>query len=73
MEKFNIIVTNESGERVYPQGVDWDKWLKRLKKGLDWLKIAMDIYIVLRGFGGSGGGFRVMSITIVPSASQIRN
>ena len=33
----NIKVVNELGEVVYPQGVDWEKWKKRLKNALDWL------------------------------------
>ena len=52
MEKFNIIVINEAGEQVYPQGVDWDKWKKRLKKGLEWLQIGLDIVVIIISFGG---------------------
>ena len=72
MEKFNIIVINESGERVYPQGVDWDKWKKRLRKTLEWLKIGLDIVVIIISFGG-GGGFRIKSITITPPENQTRN
>jgi len=72
MEKFNIIVINESGERVYPQGVDWDKWKKRLRKTLEWLKIGLDIVVIIISFGG-GGGFRIKSITITPTENQTRN
>jgi len=72
MDKFNIIVINEDGERVYPQGVDWDKWKKRLKKGLEWLQIGLDIVVIIIGFGG-GGGFRIKKITITPTENQTRN
>jgi hypothetical protein len=72
MEKFNIIVINEAGERVYPQGVDWDKWKKRLKKGLEWLQIGLDIVVIIIGFGG-GSGFRIKKITITPTENQTRN
>jgi hypothetical protein len=72
MEKFNIIVMTESGERVYPQGVDWDKWKKRLKKGLDWIKIGLDIVVIIIGFGG-GAGFSIKTITITPTLDQNRN
>jgi hypothetical protein len=72
MEKFNIIVINEAGDRVYPQGVDWDKWKKRLKKGLEWLQIGLDIVVIIVGFGG-GGGFRIKKITITPTENQTRN
>ena len=33
--QLNIVVVNELGEQVYPQGVDWEKWKKRLKNALD--------------------------------------
>jgi len=72
MEKFNIIVINESGERVYPQGVDWDKWKKRLRKTLDWIAIGLEIVVYITNLGG-GGGFRIKSITITPTENQTRN
>ena len=72
MKKIIIETYNEAGERVYPQGVDWDKWKKRLKKGLEWLQIGLDIVVIIIGFGG-GGGFRIKRITITPSANQTRN
>ena len=70
MEKFNIIVTNEEGQRVYPQGVDWEKWKKRFFNALAWLGIFYDVYIIIKN---AGTGFRIMKITIVPSANQTRN
>jgi hypothetical protein len=72
MEKFNIIVTNEEGERVYPQGVDWDKWKKRLFNALAWLSIGLDVYVIIKNIGG-GGGFRIKRITITPTENQTRN
>ena len=70
MEKFNIIVTNEEGQRVYPQGVDWEKWKKRLYNALAWLGIFYDVYIIIKN---AGTGFRILKITIVPSDNQTRN
>ena len=72
MEKFNIIVINESGERVYPQGVDWDKWKQRLRKTLDWIAIGLEIVVIITNLGG-GSGFRIKRITITPTENQTRN
>jgi hypothetical protein len=71
MEKFNIIVTNEEGERVYPQGIDWDKWKKRFYSALAWISIGYDAYVIIKNLGG--GGFRIMKITIIPKTDQTRN
>jgi len=70
--QLNIIVVNELGERVYPQGVDWEKWKKRLQKALDWLDLALDVYFVIKSFG-IGGGFRIQRIIIEPAAGLTRN
>lgn len=69
--QLNIIVVNELGERVYPQGVDWEKWKKRLKNALDWLNLVLDVIIVI-SYAGSGGGFRIQKIIIEPAAGLTR-
>jgi hypothetical protein len=63
--QINIKVVNELGEVVYPQGVDWEKWKKRLKNALDWLSLALEVIIVINS---SGGGFRIQRIIIEPVA-----
>ena len=67
--QLNIIVVNELGERVYPQGVDWDKWKKRLFKALDFLDLVLDVIIVIKSFGV---GFRIQRIIIEPAAGLTR-
>jgi hypothetical protein len=71
MEKFNVIVINEAGERVYPQGVDWDKLLNRLQK--IGAILASLVTIIVQISTGSGGGFRIKRITITPTENQTRN
>jgi hypothetical protein len=63
----NIKVVNELGEVVYPQGVDWEKWKKRLKNALDWLSLVLNVIVVINSAGG-GGGFRIQRIIIEPVA-----
>ena len=70
--QLNIIVVNELGERVYPQGVDWEKWKKRLKNALDWLSLVLEVIVVINYAGGSGGGFRIQKIIIEPAAGLTR-
>lgn len=69
--QLNIIVVNELGERVYPQGVDWEKWKKRLKNALDWLSLVLNVIVVINSAGG-GGGFRIQKIIIEPAAGLTR-
>lgn len=69
--QLNIIVVNELGDRVYPQGVDWDKWKKRLKNALDWLSLVLNVIVVINSAGG-GGGFRIQKIIIEPAAGLTR-
>lgn len=68
--QLNIIVVNELGERVYPQGVDWEKWKKRLKNALEWLNLVLDVIIIIGA--SSGGGFRIQKIIIEPAAGLTR-
>jgi hypothetical protein len=65
--QISIKVVNELGEVVYPQGVDWEKWKKRLKNALDWLSIALNVIVVINSAGG-GGGFRIQRIIVEPVA-----
>lgn len=69
--QLNIIVVNELGERVYPQGVDWEKWKKRLKNALDWLSLVLNVIVVINSAGG-GGGFRIQKIIIEPAVGLTR-
>jgi len=70
--QLNIIVLNELGERVYPQGVDWEKWKKRLKNALDWLSLVLEVIVVI-SYAGGGGGFRIKKIIIEPVAELTRS
>jgi len=69
--QLNIVVVNELGEQVYPQGVDWEKWKKRLKNALDWLSLVLNVIVVINSAGG-GGGFRIQRIIIEPAAELTR-
>lgn len=64
--QINIKVVNELGEVVYPQGVDWEKWKKRLKNALEWLSLVLNVIVVINSSGG--GGFRIQRIIIEPVA-----
>lgn len=75
MEKFNILVINDEGRQIFPQGINWDKWKKRLKNGLEWIGIGLSIVVTITELGGSGGGggFRINKIVITPTTDQTRN
>lgn len=68
--QLNIIVVNELGERVYPQGVDWEKWKRRLWNALEFLNLVLDVIIIIGASGG--GGFRIKKIIIEPAAGLTR-
>jgi len=70
--QLNIKVINELGEQVYPQGVDWEKWKKRLKNALDWLSLVLNVIVVINSAGG-GGGFRIQRIIIEPASGLTRS
>lgn len=68
--KVNIKVVNELGEVVYPQGVDWDKLIKRLTAILELigagLGVVIGVIVIINNTGG--GGFRIQRIIIEPVA-----
>jgi hypothetical protein len=75
MNKYNIITYNEAGERVFPQGVNWDKLIKKLTGILEFIGALLGVIygvIIIINTGG-GGGFRVKSITITPIENLPRN
>ena len=75
MKKIIIETYNEAGERVYPQGVNWDKLIKRLTGILEFIGALLGVIygvIIIINTGG-GGGFRIKSITITPTIDQKRN
>lgn len=74
--KVNIKVVNELGEVVYPQGVDWDKLIKRLTAILELigagLGVVIGVIVIINNTGG-GGGFRIQRIIIEPAAGLTRS
>jgi hypothetical protein len=74
MKKIIIETYNEAGERVYPQGVDWDKLIKRLTAILELIGAGLGVVIGIIVISNTGGGgFRIKRITITPTADQTRN
>jgi hypothetical protein len=69
--KKNVIIEiiNEDGERVIPQGFDFDKFLKRFTAICEALAALLGVVIgviVIINTGGGGGGFRINRIIITP-------
>lgn len=64
-----IEIINEDGERVIPQGVDFDKWLKRFTLICVAIEALLGVIIgviIIVNMGGGGGGFRINRIIITP-------